>query len=1099
MKTSADCRDTAQRRRDLRAHTTDGVPDLNGLDYLEVDESQTVLTVYFLEKAPHGLTENNVRIDGGTRIRNIKVVPHGIHTCDMTDPRVDDCMQITVDRPGDFSTYTLRLVNTDAEGKPTNEPLDGFDPFYAQLDFTFKASCPSDLDCAPQSICPPPPPDETEINYLAKDYASFRQLILDRLALLMPDWQERHVPDLGVTLAELMAYVGDYLSYYQDAVGTEAYLSTARQRISVRRHARLVDYRLHEGCNARAWLFIETDTSYLKMSVEELFFITGYEAEQTLVHRMLTTEDLRNIPSDAYEVFEPLVQPHVESIEVYKAHNSISFYTWGNRQCCLPRGATSATLKDAWATQVKPPQQDEPKDDEKPSDKPSDESNEKPNEKPDMYQSPGQQASGGNVQGEQGKNDARASATSGTTYDMCPPEPDGEPVPGERVLKLKAGDVLIFEEVLGPVTGEQADADPSHRHAVRLTKVEAAVDGLYDQPILEIEWAVEDALPFALCVNAIGRAPGCVYLEDVSIARGNIIMVDHGQGIVPPLAWSVTAGEELNPGCDAAFEPFETNPPTGTTPRQFTKMTYRVPVPEASLDAQPQKQIVLPAIPLTYRAPFPSPAMLAQQQDRLLSGLKAAVRDRLTQIWMGVRDGATLSEGEMTELRTILGAQALIDAGLETKSHKLPPGNVDQLAALERLLALTDELLQKKERRVDALIARTRSGYVLGDLEEEEISEMFGETLAVNLSSDNSELLGPASIALQQDPREALPDMSLIELDLIEILDQQNSSQTSSSVARSQEWIARFDLLDSNASDRHFVVEVDNENVGRLRFGNDDSGRAPVPDTILTAAYRLGNGIAGNVGAEAISYIVFRGNKPDPTFLSVRNPLPSVGGVEAELMNEAKLMAPVAFGQDLQRAVTSDDYVTLTERSAKSKIQRAAAPSLRWNGSWYEAHVAVDPLDTEEADENLLKQIEGYLYPYRRIGHDLSAHPARYVSLDLGLMVCVKPQYLRGHVEAAILDLFSNRALPDGSFGLFHPNNLTFGQSIYVSKLVAAAQSVEGVQSASVTTLQRLYERSNHELENGLLTLGPLEVARLDNDPNFHERGKLSLNIRGGI
>ena len=44
----------------------------------------------------------------------------------------------------------------------------------------------------------------------------------------MPDWQERHVPDIGVALVELLAYVGDYLSYYQDAVATEAYLETAR-------------------------------------------------------------------------------------------------------------------------------------------------------------------------------------------------------------------------------------------------------------------------------------------------------------------------------------------------------------------------------------------------------------------------------------------------------------------------------------------------------------------------------------------------------------------------------------------------------------------------------------------------------------------------------------------------------------------------------------------------------------------------------------------------------------------------------------------------------------------------------------------------------
>ena len=58
-------------------------------------------------------------------------------------------------------------------------------------------------------------------------------------------------------LAELIAYVGDHLSYQQDAVATEAYLETARSRISLRRHALLVDYRVHDGCNARAWVRLQ--------------------------------------------------------------------------------------------------------------------------------------------------------------------------------------------------------------------------------------------------------------------------------------------------------------------------------------------------------------------------------------------------------------------------------------------------------------------------------------------------------------------------------------------------------------------------------------------------------------------------------------------------------------------------------------------------------------------------------------------------------------------------------------------------------------------------------------------------------------------------
>jgi hypothetical protein len=116
------------------------------------------------------------------------------------------------------------------------------------------------------------------------------------------------------------------------------------------------------------------------------------------------------------------------------------------------------------------------------------------------------------------------------------------------------------------------------------------------------------------------------------------------------------------------------------------------------------------------------------------------------------------------------------------------------------------------------------------------------------------------------------------------------------------------------------------------------------------------------------------------------------------------------------------------------------------------------------------------------------------------MTVCVLPHYLRGHVEAALLDVFSNRVLPDGRRGFFHPDNLTFGEGIYLSKLVAAAQAVPGVESVSVkvTKLQRLFEGPNHEIENGILPLGPLEVARLDNDASFPEKGKFVLVMGGG-
>ena len=278
--------------------------------------------------------------------------------------------------------------------------------------------------CEPQTFTEP------EINYLAKDYASFRQLILDRLALLVPDWKERHVPDLGIALVELLAYTGDYLSYFQDAVATEAYLDTARQRISVRRHARLVDYKFHEGCNARAWVCIQTDSDFA-LDAANTSFITGIESPQLAARNILNWDELSNVPASAYEVFEIMRPESGAQIQFCAAHSEIHFYTWGEKECCLERGSTSATVFDGW--------------DEEKSSSPA---------SPDQPE-------------------LKISTRSAR----------------KQKLQLKVGDVLIFEEVLGPVTGNPADADPLRRHAVRLTKVTPGEDALYKQPIVEIQWA----------------------------------------------------------------------------------------------------------------------------------------------------------------------------------------------------------------------------------------------------------------------------------------------------------------------------------------------------------------------------------------------------------------------------------------------------------------------------------------------------------------------------------------------------------------------------------------------------------------------------------
>src|SRR5574337_2208316 len=307
----------------LRAAAQEAPPRwFNGIEYLEVIHGAPRLVLHFvhdLSKAPAApLTAGNIEIRGGQRVR---------------DPRVLNVsasgkqLAVELDDSGDFSRYTLRLVASAG----ADAPPDGIDPALAQITFGFKVDCPSDLDCRAANSCPPEIQQVPDIDYLARDYPSFRRLVLDRLSVLMPDWQGRNPADLLVTLSEALAYRADEIAYFQDAVATEAYLGTARQRVSVKRHARLLDYTLGEGGNARAWVAFEVDATADGQRLAACDSATGLDGTLLLtqapgVDRRLTSRaqahGLVIAGAQAFELLTPLT--------LYSAHNDLRFYTWSD-------------------------------------------------------------------------------------------------------------------------------------------------------------------------------------------------------------------------------------------------------------------------------------------------------------------------------------------------------------------------------------------------------------------------------------------------------------------------------------------------------------------------------------------------------------------------------------------------------------------------------------------------------------------------------------------------------------------------------------------------------------------------------------------------
>jgi len=92
------------------------------------------------------------------------------------------------------------------------------------------------------------------IDYLARDYNSFRKALIDLIPAKLPEWTDRSEADFGIVLLELFAYMGDILSYYQDRIANEAFLNTAQERRSVINHLRLIGYEMAPAAAASTTL-----------------------------------------------------------------------------------------------------------------------------------------------------------------------------------------------------------------------------------------------------------------------------------------------------------------------------------------------------------------------------------------------------------------------------------------------------------------------------------------------------------------------------------------------------------------------------------------------------------------------------------------------------------------------------------------------------------------------------------------------------------------------------------------------------------------------------------------------------------------------------
>lgn len=321
-------------------------------------------------------------------------------------------------------------------------------------------------------------------------------------------------------------------------------------------------------------------------------------------------------------------------------------------------------------------------------------------------------------------------------------------------------------------------------------------------------------------------------------------------------------------------------------------------------------------------------------------------------------------------------------------------------------------------------------------------------------------------------------------------------------------WRRVDDLATAELGEEVYALRTGADGRTAIRFG------AALPDqpVALGFAPAVGLGAVGNVGAGVLTGVLHvpeaagdplalgRPFALDPDalrrVLRVTNPLPAVGGREPEPLDRVRYRAPRALARPLS-AVRPEDYA----RTALALPEVAAATARAVRGPLapvIRVTVLLAGEDTLDDAERLRRWavVRKALEDARLLGFDVETVPPRWVPLDLDLVVDAAPHAEAGALRDAVLAALA------GDGGLFDPSGPDTGKlggDVHLADVYRAATRVPGVVSARVRRFRRLGLGMPEQLEDGVIAMGPEEVAVVRGPSRPTADGVLTVTVCGGL
>ena len=223
------------------------------------------------------------------------------------------------------------------------------------------------------------------------------------------------------------------------------------------------------------------------------------------------------------------------------------------------------------------------------------------------------------------------------------------------------------------------------------------------------------------------------------------------------------------------------------------------------------------------------------------------------------------------------------------------------------------------------------------------------------------------------------------------------------------------------------------------------------PNTTVFVQYRIGGGIAANVGVGVINQvgtIDFSITGPSDIVntnvqnsLSITNVTAAIGGSNPPTTEEVRNMVSFNFAAQ-KRAVTVNDYKSLID-TMPGKFGAPAKVSITENNN--KIRIQILSYDTsgkltQVVSNNLKSNLATYLSKYRMINDYISIDVAKVVDLEFEIFVVMESDRNQGQVITEIINSVAN---------YMEPGNRELGQNVNVSDVRRLIQNVAGVSTLS--------------------------------------------------